>query len=461
MKSSLAGHVAWFMLVLMLTACSSQPTPLPTAEPLTPTITRTILSLTPTAINTSTFTPRPSLTPSQVSTAVPATETKTPMPTPYFIPTANMGIAMSSAGPWMAFSSQASNYQYRVTVFNSDGTGTWQTPFNMVIQPNAGSPAIEGSPASPYLAGVSRKSPLSCCSADAALEIIRLPEKTIREIPLISNPTIPTFDYSRFVNIPSTQEYIYFINRSIGFAWSPNGRYLAFTAAIDGPTTDLYIYDTLVDQIRRLTDGLDMAIHPEWSQDSKWIIHRGDYGSAEGCTESGTWAAAVDGSEVKRLDPGKCFEITQWTGPETFEVIVPSSTGGARRSSFFYYRKRIDIATGKITALDPKIPSENPNYPIFDCVTKVKVETPNIKNENTGVDSPNGKWVAVINDHLRLYSSAGKLAAEFPDIEKFLGWRPDSGAVVFTTHKKDSDYSTLNYYQPSDQTLKTLPVNLL
>ena len=416
MKSSLTRHIAWFMLALMVTACASQPTSLPTAESLTPTITQTISVLTPTVKNTSTVNPRPSLTLPQVSTTIHATETKAPMPTPYFIPTADTSLAISKDGPWMAYSSKASNNQYQVTVVNSDGTGMWQTPFNM--QSNAGSPA------SPYLAGLLRKSPLSY-SVDAALEIIRLPEKTIREIPLVSNPTIPTFVYHQFVNVPSTQEYIYLINRSIGFSWSPNGRYLAFTAAIDGPTTDLYIYDTLVDQVRRLTDGPDMAIHPEWSQDSKWIIHRGDYGNAEGCTETGTWAAAVDGSEVKRLEIGSCFEITQWAGPETFEVIVPSQNGGARYSNFFYFRKRVDIATGKITALDPLIPSENPEFPIFDCVTKIKVDKPNIKSESTGVDSPNGKWVVVINDQLRLYTSAGKLAAEFPDIETFLGWRPD------------------------------------
>ena len=237
---------------------------------------------------------------------------------------------------------------------------------------------------------------------------------------------------------------------------------MAFTAAIDGPTTDLYIYDTLVDQVRRLTDGPDMAIHPEWSQDSRWIIHRGDYGNAEGCTETGTWAAAVDGSEVKRLNPGDCFEITQWTGPETFEVIVPSQYGGARYPGFFYYRKRVDIATGKITMLDPLIPVENPDQsPIMDCITNEKVDTPNIKNESTSVDSPNGKWVVVINDRLRLYTSGGKLAAEFTDIETFIGWRPDLSAMVFTTHKKNSRLQHAQLLPTLRPNLEDLPSSFL
>ena len=33
--------------------------------------------------------------------------------------------------------------------------------------------------------------------------------------------------------------------------WSPDGRYLAFVAAIEGPSSDLYVYDSLQDKIER------------------------------------------------------------------------------------------------------------------------------------------------------------------------------------------------------------------
>jgi len=39
------------------------------------------------------------------------------------------------------------------------------------------------------------------------------------------------------------------------FAWSPDGRWLAFTGMLEGPTSDLYVYDTTTDHITRLADA--------------------------------------------------------------------------------------------------------------------------------------------------------------------------------------------------------------
>jgi len=54
--------------------------------------------------------------------------------------------------------------------------------------------------------------------------------------------------------------------------WSPDGHYLAFIAAIDGISTDLYIYDTQARLIQRLTTGSYQAATPFWSPDSQWVI---------------------------------------------------------------------------------------------------------------------------------------------------------------------------------------------
>ncbi len=58
-------------------------------------------------------------------------------------------------------------------------------------------------------------------------------------------------------------------------AWSPDGRYLAFVGAIDGPTSDLYMYDMETFEITRFTDGGAQAILPVWSPDGKYILHYG------------------------------------------------------------------------------------------------------------------------------------------------------------------------------------------
>src|SRR4030067_911426 len=42
-------------------------------------------------------------------------------------------------------------------------------------------------------------------------------------------------------------------------AWSPDGRTLAYVAAVDGPSADGYVYDTVPAAGRRLTDGPHQA----------------------------------------------------------------------------------------------------------------------------------------------------------------------------------------------------------
>ena len=68
-------------------------------------------------------------------------------------------------------------------------------------------------------------------------------------------------------------------------AWEPGGRYLAFVGAMDGPTSDLYLYDTESGEIRRLTDGEAQAVFPTWSWDGEFILlygvsWRGPFGGA-------------------------------------------------------------------------------------------------------------------------------------------------------------------------------------
>ena len=48
--------------------------------------------------------------------------------------------------------------------------------------------------------------------------------------------------------------------------WSPDGRYVAF-AGLAGGQSDLFVYDTALDSLRRLTNDLYADILPAWSPD--------------------------------------------------------------------------------------------------------------------------------------------------------------------------------------------------
>lgn len=58
--------------------------------------------------------------------------------------------------------------------------------------------------------------------------------------------------------------------------WSPDSQFLAFTAQIDGPSTDIYLYSMQDKTIRRLTDELQNVGWLEWSPDGKRILYSSD-----------------------------------------------------------------------------------------------------------------------------------------------------------------------------------------
>lgn len=88
-------------------------------------------------------------------------------------------------------------------------------------------------------------------------------------------------------------------------AWSPSGRYLAFVGGSEGPSPDLYVYDSQLDAVERLTDGPNSAGQLHWSPDGTWIVH--EEITQFPCMRPGrrkataVWAAAADGSEVIKL----------------------------------------------------------------------------------------------------------------------------------------------------------------
>jgi hypothetical protein len=111
------------------------------------------------------------------------------------------------------------------------------------------------------------------------------------------------------------------INPYTDSVWSPQGRYLAFMGAIDGPSSDLYVFDTLTSEIRRLSSGPNQAVDPVWSPDENWIVHN-ELIFTHGCQIEAVWAAKVDGSEIKRLyEPHSCPWIVGWIGPSTYYVF--------------------------------------------------------------------------------------------------------------------------------------------
>jgi hypothetical protein len=445
--------VGWVFLGIWISACAAQPTPVPTVELLPPAATRPSASVTAMTTFPPSLTPRPTGTATRVSTVISATDTPASIPAPLSpYPTADGSLPLSDGGPWLAYAmtSWCCN-SAQVAVVNADGSG------RQVLDANAWS--LIGDPSGPFLALLSQSPEYFALGADTLL-IAQLPGMSVKTIPLAASPAIESFDY-RSLDYPQavldTEAGLGLIHMATSYwppAWSPDGRTLAFTAAIDGPTADLYVYDTRSDQIRRLSAGFEMATRPIWSPDGKWIVYRGvtNVGGA-GCDESGVWAAAPDGSQVKLLTPGECFIITRWTGPETFETFTPPS-GGAAPDDYLGAVRRVDIAAGTSTLLDMEPGPYHALPPAVDCLTQKAIDQYKIKNNSTRIASPDGKWFVVANDHLRLFTMDGRLVDEFSVLDQFVGWQPGSNTALFTTLGEAAHRRTLQYFQPEDRSSK-------
>ena len=107
-----------------------------------------------------------------------------------------------------------------------------------------------------------------------------------------------------------TKEHIEQIFAAIGLwneiKWSHDGSMLAFNAALDGPSADLYLYDSKSLEITRLTDGPSQSVHPEFTPDDEYIVHGAveslNWGySGAGYNYLNAWAAKTDDTNVIKL----------------------------------------------------------------------------------------------------------------------------------------------------------------
>jgi len=92
-------------------------------------------------------------------------------------------------------------------------------------------------------------------------------------------------------------------------AFSPDGKWLAFSATRDG-ATDIFIYELATGAMINLTPGESKERHPAWSPDSQWIAYTSD---ASGNDD--IWVMRVDGTEPRNVTnaPGRDI-LPSWGG---------------------------------------------------------------------------------------------------------------------------------------------------
>jgi WD40 repeat protein len=152
---------------------------------------------------------------------------------------------------------------------------------------------------------------------DASLHITSLPNlQDEAVVPLTADATEPS---RHAAPGDPTLDAVSVVIQDDSFAWSPDDRWLAFTGMLEGPTSDLYVYDTTTDHITRLTDGPTQATRPLWSHDGRFILHTALEGANidTGMHVQAFWVAAADGSGVTLVHEGE-DQLVGWTAGDRF-----------------------------------------------------------------------------------------------------------------------------------------------
>jgi hypothetical protein len=226
-------------------------------------------------------------------TPAPATQT----PTAAVLPEP----ALSSDGPWLLV-----NTAQGLWAANSDGSGGTLLTAGRVLIPGPLSEA-----ASPVGGNIAYLTSTDFTQAygnypNLKLNILTLPDPhPVATLPLTSPQTEPTAQ--------NPSDILRAMVERKSFAWSPEGKRLAYIGAAQGPSADLYEYLTATGATLRLTDGPDQAYGPLWSPDGKWIVQTAaaGFGTGAGIAVTGIYAARADGSGVISL-----YDVSHNSGGE-------------------------------------------------------------------------------------------------------------------------------------------------
>lgn len=324
-------------LLLVATACSMA-TPL---SPSAPAVTATVAASAtpePTAPPTSTATPAPTATPEP---------TNSPQPTPY--------PPLQTDGPYLAYLKRQGEQQVLV-LLDADGVGRKLIPLpagayvqslETAISPNGKWLAFHtGSYETPY---------------DLSLNLLNLVDTSIYRItPLLSkdflknfdelDQRLPAFDNNRYSSDMNWAD-LSLASFALGIfsvSWSKDSQFLAFSGEMDGPSSDLYVYELRNQSIIRLTDDLLNIGSIDWSPyDSRIVISN----VIPSLNYNGNDYYALRFNKTPlpklvKLDNGYWISGRQWVSPDLyFFYDSPDGCCGP------YNLRYINVTSGEATVL--------------------------------------------------------------------------------------------------------------
>ncbi|MEN8241515.1 MAG: hypothetical protein ABFS17_06320, partial [Chloroflexota bacterium] len=432
----------------------------------------------------------------------PANETNvSPAPTPTEIPltpTAAPVTPISKESLWLVFNppDPADLSRYGILISNLDGSEPRQLEIPPIYEQIRLSPA--GAPTGTHAAIRITNPDLEPVEqvSSATIWLISLPDgEVVKKIPLIG------VQAEAWIAEQSPSDLQGLISTIIGapYVWSPDGRYLAFSGALDGESSDLYIYDLVEDQISQLSDGSKQAVIHSWSPDSRWIIHEATmFFGPQARVIYSSWAASVEGEIVRlRYGPFNNHPIIGWLSEDTFLTYTKREHGSSDelrivnlqsgRTEFIgdlpFFEAAFDPVTSAILlnlqpvdyasanslpgiylldqetrGLDLIMPGTFANLAwqspgrkfsalqtdnklvLFDVQGQIPITLPYAQNGQISY-SPNQHWMVISNqEQSSIYTLWGELVLDIDQPGEII-WLPDSSGFVFCSRASSTTSS--------------------
>jgi len=344
-------HVAVILICATVSGCTAPaatarpvPSPAPTLAPPATVIASASSTPTVTLRPTVTLTPAPTITP-----AAP----------------------LSQSGPWLIFLATSGGGPSHLWAANPDGSAvrelTSETVFTYDVRPRR---VADGQA---QIAYISSSDELG--RVNLTLKLLTLPDGKSRTLTRLTSaetayiPNDATPDWK-------TSQIIFGLNDWSNVTWSPDGRWLAFGGAQNGPSIDVYSYEVATGEIRRLTSGPDHATNLAWSSDSHFIVHTtASYFDAEGGPDThGVWAVRPDGSQIIQLEDPAQKQRVAWLAEIAPDRFVALDT----QQGYFGPLRLLTIAAGESQPIGGDRAFEDLE---FDCTDHVILVYAHFKSE--------------------------------------------------------------------------------
>jgi hypothetical protein len=261
-----------------------------------------------------------------------------PQPTRFISasPTPEVVQELTSSGPWLLVKTSVGLW-----ATNEDGSGlmlltqgdNWASDLAAAVQPFGNQVVLLTSSDDGFP---------SLGEHQLALNLLSLPDGGLRKITDLTSPQ--TEPGASDTAGDDSVEAVRAIMEQTSYAWSPDGTKLAFIGVMDGPSAEVYLFDTTTDQITRVSQDGAQNFGPSWSPDGNTLFYFGaeTFGTGAGGTISGAWAASGDGTNVTPLyQPNSAGEILLgWRDNETTVLESVSMQLGDNHLRLYNLRTR-------------------------------------------------------------------------------------------------------------------------